>query len=318
MPRVGRRRVARRFAATLSALGSVLAVACGSPDAPPSGSPPLPDSRDGGQGSVTTTPPSAVVPVGPATFRASPVILRAGIYDANETSSCSIGGCVNAFLYFAAAPALKSGRVPETYDGDERYDTTTWASNFQGPNRYPNETERVQWEWSIDNTESAAPRYLGSGECAGVRAQGQVCFEALPNAAACANGCIYYEHSGACQCSGRLHMDNAGAAPAVLTTWGKQKIAQVSARRYPLVHAVETVSAVDQLTKLVVEVREDDEGLGDDYVGSFEVDRRDCKAQVFDAGKTRGWTAPRTYLGDGGARDKDIAFVEYKIWCERL
>ncbi len=294
-------------------LASAFVIACGSNDIAPDEPQRAPDERPDAGGDA----PPAPTPGGPSTYRASPVIVRSGIYDANETTSCGFGGgCINAFLYFAAAPAIKSGELPASYDGVEAYDRLTWASNFQGPNRYPNESERVQWEWSIDNTESTtAPRYLGKGECAGVRASGGECFEALPNQPACAASCILLEHDGRCECSTRLAMDNAGGGPALLTTWGRQKVAQVSVRTYPVVHAVETVAAPDAFTVLLVEVMEDDEGFGNDRVGSFELDRRDCKA-VFDAGKDRGWSAPRTYRGDG-ARDKDIAFVEYKLWCER-
>ena len=262
-------------------------------------------------------PPPPAVDAGPFTYRASPVIVRTGVFDANETTNCGFGGgCVNAFFYFAAAPSVKSGDLPATLDGVETYDTTAWASNFQGPNRYPNESARVQWEWSIDNTESAtAPRYLGKGECAQVRAEGLQCFEAIANASACSLACVLFEHSGACECSDRLLMDNAGGAPAIKTTWGKQQIAQVSARVYPLVLGVETVSSPDAFTTMVIEVMEDDEGLANDVTGSFEVDRRGCK-DVFASGKARGWSSPRTFQGNG-TTNKDIAFVDYKLWCER-
>lgn len=247
----------------------------------------------------------------PRTFRAFPVVVGSAVFDANETTSCAFGaGCLNSFMYFADAGEAKAGTLPDTYDGVERYDTNAFASNFQGVNLYTGESAFHQWEWSIDNTESTTPRYLGRGECRELRRSGIPCFEALQGAAPCASSCVLYEHDGSCECSTRLRMNNLGAAPAIKTTWGAQRIAQVSKRIYPLVYADETVSAPDAFTTKTMIVKEDDEGIANDTVGRFVVDRSACRVDVFARGMSKGWTTVRRHLGEG-----DIAFVDVRIWC---
>jgi hypothetical protein len=136
------------------------------------------------------------------------------------------------------------------------------------------------------------------------------CHEAIPAAAPCAIGCVLYEHSGTCECSERLRMNNAGASPAIRTTWGKQQVAQVSKRVYPLVYARESVSSPNMFTTKTMVIREDDEGFINDTVGSFVLDRGACRADVFAQGLPSGWTGVKRHFGDG-----DIAFVDVKFWC---
>jgi len=63
-------------------------------------------------------------------------------------------------------------------------------------------------------------------------------------------------------------------------------------------------------------VKEDDEGFLNDTVGRFQVDRRPCQDEVFARGQTRGWTSEHTWKNAGGA-DKDVAFVTYRLFCDR-
>jgi hypothetical protein len=250
-----------------------------------------------------------------AGYVAAPVIVRSGVYDANETSSCTFGGCVIAFMYFAAASGAKVDALPRTLDGLETYDVDAWASNFEGPNRVLRQSAHQQWEWSIDNTESGAPRYLGKGECSAVRAEGRPCFEAIRGAPTCGPSCTLFEHSNACECNEKLVLDNVAGGPAVATTWGRRKIAQVSTRVYPLVYAREVVRDPSRFTVASIVVKEDDEGFFNDTVGTFAIDRRRCQSDVFSKGLARGWTSETRY--EGGDGDGDIAFVDYRLWCER-
>jgi hypothetical protein len=259
---------------------------------------------------------TAASEIASASYVAAPVIVRSGVYDANETTSCGIGGCAIAFMYFASAGGAKVGALPQTLDGVETYDVDAWASNFEGPDRIQRQSAHRQWEWSIDNTEASAPRYLGKGECSLVRAAGLACFEAIRGAAPCAPSCTLFEHDGECECSEKLVLDNLAAAPAIPTTWGRRKVAQVSTRVYPLVYARQAVRDPSLFTVASVVVKEDDEGIFNDTVGKFAIDRRRCASEVFATGATSGWTTVTRYLGDG-AGDGDIAFVDYRLWCQR-
>lgn len=72
-------------------------------------------------------------------FASYPLIVESGLIDIQE-------GLLNGpegFAYFAAAPARKTGALPETLGGESGWSTDAWASNFQGPVKVQGKTEHV-------------------------------------------------------------------------------------------------------------------------------------------------------------------------------
>jgi hypothetical protein len=79
------------------------------------------------------------------TYSTYPLITRASIWDAHESSFNGPLG----FLYFSAAGSEKTGTLPASLGGLSGWSTNVWASNFQGP--YGVSNSRMQWEWSADS-----------------------------------------------------------------------------------------------------------------------------------------------------------------------
>ena len=79
------------------------------------------------------------------TYSTYPLITRASIWDAHESSFNGPLG----FLYFSAAGSEKTGTLPASLGGLSGWSTNVWASNFQGP--YGVSSTRMQWEWTADS-----------------------------------------------------------------------------------------------------------------------------------------------------------------------
>jgi len=99
--------------------------------------------------------------------------------------------------------------------------------------------------------------------------------------------------------------------------WTADGELQVSKRKYPLVFHQRCHSAPSEFQKLIVKVKEDDEGFSpDDEIGAFEADLTKCAGVLSRA--REGWTEVHVSKGLKYGIKKgpaDIKYVALKYWC---
>jgi hypothetical protein len=104
----------------------------------------MPNTNRSGIEIERATSPVTPWTVAKTTYTSYPLIEESGLTDIQE-------GLLNGpegYAYFAAAPARKTGALPETLGGRSGWSTDAWASNLQGPVKVQGKTEHVQWEWT--------------------------------------------------------------------------------------------------------------------------------------------------------------------------
>lgn len=171
---------------------------------------------------------------------ALPVVIGAGLRDIQESWLNGPEG----YAFVVEFGAEKTGDLPVQVGRDpaRRFDTTVYASNFQGPVLVRRPNLRPQWEWTA------------AGEM------------------------------------------------------------QISDRQYPMLAGRACAERASALPSITLHVAEHDEWpWGNDPVGAFVLDLGRCKDVL--PNSEAGWTPRHHSEGVAYSDMRDVAFVEYVLWC---